>query len=51
LGQSQVLVTTPDEDYVLRTFRATLIAIRPQLVGEIADDADRMLALSGEARS
>jgi hypothetical protein len=40
-----------DEDYVLRTFRATLVAIRPQLVGDIADDADRVLAQDGEARA
>jgi hypothetical protein len=40
-----------EEDYVLRTFRATLVAIRPQLVGEIAEDADRMLAQGGEARA
>lgn len=40
-----------DEDYVLRTFRATLVGIRPQLVGEIAQDADRVLAQDGEARA
>jgi hypothetical protein len=40
-----------EEDYVLRAFRASLAAIRPRLVGEIADDADRMLAQGGEARA
>jgi hypothetical protein len=32
-----------DEDDVLQTYRASLRAIRPQLVGAIAEDADRVL--------
>jgi hypothetical protein len=40
-----------EEDYVLRTFRAALVAIRPQLVGEIADDTDRILAQDQEERA
>jgi hypothetical protein len=40
-----------DEDDVLQTYRASLRAIRPQLVGAIADDADRVLAKDGEART
>ena len=33
-----------DEDEVLQTYRASLRALRPQLVGAIAADADRVLA-------
>jgi hypothetical protein len=33
-----------DEDHVIRSYRAGLTAIRPQLVGAIAEDADRVLA-------
>jgi hypothetical protein len=32
------------EDEVLRTYRASLRAVRPQLIGAIAEDADRVLA-------
>jgi hypothetical protein len=32
-----------DEDHVIRAHRASLAAIRPQLVGAIAEDADRTL--------
>ena len=38
-----------DEDDVLQTYRAALRAFRPQLVGAIAEDADRVLAQEGEA--
>lgn len=38
------LQTDDDEEDVLQTCRASLCAIRPQLVGPIADDADRVLA-------
>jgi len=37
------------EDDVLRTYRASLRAIRPQLMGAIAEDADRVLAEEDEA--
>jgi hypothetical protein len=40
-----------DEDDVLQAYRASLRAIRPQLVGAIADDADRVLAEDEEKRS
>jgi hypothetical protein len=40
-----------DEEDVLRTFRASLSAIRPQLLGAIADDAAGTLAQDGEART
>jgi hypothetical protein len=33
-----------DEEYVIRAYRASLRAIRPQLVGLIAEDTDRVLA-------
>jgi hypothetical protein len=33
-----------DEDEVLQTYRASLRALRPQVVGAIAADADRVLA-------
>jgi hypothetical protein len=32
-------------------WRASLAAIRPQLIGAIAEDADRVLATAGEART
>ena len=35
-----------DEANVLDAYRASLRAIRPQLVGAIAEDADRVLAQS-----
>jgi hypothetical protein len=38
-----------DEDDVLQTYRASLRAIRPQLVGAIAEDADRVLAQGEES--
>ncbi len=38
-----------DKDDVLQNYRASLRAIRPQLVGAIAEDADRELAADGEA--
>jgi hypothetical protein len=37
-----------EEDYVIRNYRATLAAIRPQLVDVIAEDADKTLATSQE---
>jgi hypothetical protein len=37
-----------DEDHVIRAHRASLAAIRPQLVGSIAEDADRVLAQENE---
>jgi hypothetical protein len=40
-----------DEEDALRTFRSSFSAIRPHLVGAIADDADRALAKDGEART
>jgi hypothetical protein len=40
-----------EEDEVLLAYRASLRAIRPQLVGAIAADADRVLAQDGKARS
>jgi hypothetical protein len=33
-----------EEEGVMRLYRLSLAAIRPQLVGVIAEDADRMLA-------
>ena len=33
-----------DEDEVLRTYRASLQAVRPQLIGAIAEGADRVVA-------
>jgi hypothetical protein len=33
-----------DEDHVIRAHRASLAAIRPQLMGAIAEDADQLLA-------
>lgn len=36
---------------VPKIYRAALAAIRPQLIGAIAADADRVLAEEGEARS
>jgi hypothetical protein len=38
-----------DEDNVLAAYRVSLRAIRPQLVGGIAEDADRVLAENEEA--
>ena len=38
-----------DDERVLRAYRASLAAIRPCLVGAIAEDADRVLAQSEEA--
>lgn len=40
-----------DEEEELRVCRATLAAIRPQLVGPIAEDADRVLAQEAEEAS
>ncbi len=40
-----------DEDGVLQTHRASLRALRTQLVGAIAEDADRVLAQGEEART
>jgi hypothetical protein len=40
-----------DEDYVLQTYRASLWALRPQLIGAMAEDADRVLAQNEEASS
>jgi hypothetical protein len=37
-----------DEDHVIRAHRASLAAIRPQLVDSIAEDADRVLAPEAE---
>ena len=37
-----------DDERVLRAYRASLAAIRPQLVGAIAEDADRVLAQDRE---
>jgi hypothetical protein len=37
-----------EEDHVLDIYRAALAAIRPHLVGLIAEDADRALAAAGE---
>ena len=34
-----------EEEGVMRLYRLSLAAIRPQLVGVIAEDADRMLAM------
>jgi hypothetical protein len=39
------------DERVPRIYRAALAAIRPQLIGAIAEDADRMLAEEGEPRS
>jgi hypothetical protein len=36
-------IEADDEDHVIRSHRASLAAIRPQLVGAIAEDADRTL--------
>ena len=37
-----------EEEHVLAAYRASLRAIRPQLVGAIAEDADRVLVEDGE---
>jgi hypothetical protein len=46
LGASLVIGIHADdeEENVLAAYRASLRAIRPQLVGAIAEDADRVLA-------
>jgi hypothetical protein len=51
LGASLVIGIHADdeEENVLAAYRASLRAIRPQLVGAIAADADRVLAQEGEA--
>ena len=53
LGASLVIDIQADdeEENVLAAYRASLRAIRPQLVGAIAADADRVLAEDGEARA
>jgi hypothetical protein len=50
LGASLVIGNQADDDHVqvLQTYRASLRAIRPQLVGAIAEDADRVLAQGEE---
>lgn len=40
-----------EEENVLAAYRASLRVIRPQLVGAIAEDADRVLAQEGEPRT
>ena len=40
-----------DNERVLRAYRASLAAIRPQLTGAIAEDADRVLAPGEEAHT
>jgi hypothetical protein len=48
-----ILVEIRDDDWHIETriYEATLAAIRPQLVGAIAEDADRVLAEDEEARA
>lgn len=50
LGASLVIgiQDNDEEENVLAAYRASLRVIRPQLVGAIAEDADRVLAQAGE---
>jgi hypothetical protein len=51
-ARMRILIRMDDEeDYVLRAFRSTLAAIRPRLVGAIAEDADRVLVQNEEERA
>jgi hypothetical protein len=40
-----------DDDDVLQVYCAALAVIRPQLVGAIVEDADRVLAAAAEVRT
>jgi hypothetical protein len=44
LAASILIDTKNVEDFVARIYQASLVAIRPRLVGAIAEEADRMMA-------